>query len=121
MIDWRQVIRDGYPLPAGPARKAALGELSAALRSPDPVLRDEQALDVATRWIPGLDSATRRRLGDEMAARLADPQIQARTFAALIMAVIVEQGEFEPAWRARRDAVRERLAEVLALVAPFTG
>jgi hypothetical protein len=100
VIDWRQVIEDGYPLPSGAAREAALAELSEALRSPDPALRDEQALDVATRWIPDLDSAARRRLGDEMAARLADGEIQARTFAALILAVVVEQGEFEPSWLA---------------------
>jgi hypothetical protein len=100
MIDWPKAIDGGFPLPAGPARADAVAELSEALRSPDPVLRDEQAFTVASRWIPELDSAARRRLGDEMAARFADTQIQARTFAALVLAAVVEQGEFDPSWLA---------------------
>jgi hypothetical protein len=35
-----------------------------------------------------------------MAARLADPEIQARSFAALILAALVEHGDFEASWLA---------------------
>lgn len=98
MTDWQKVIESGSPLPAGPELADAIAELSEALRSPDPVLRDEQAFRVAAEWIPQLDPGTRRRLGDTMAARFGDGEIQARSFAALIIAVIVAQGDFEPGW-----------------------
>ncbi len=98
MTDWRNVIERGCPLPAGPDVAGAIAELTEALRSPDPALRDEQAFTVAAGWIPQLDPGTRRRLGDTMAARFGDREIQARSFAALIIAAIVAEGDFEPGW-----------------------
>jgi hypothetical protein len=100
VTDWQKVIDDGSALPDGASRAALLAELCEALRSPDPVLRDEQAYTLLARWIPGLDEAERHALGDKMAARFADPRIQARTFAPLILAAIVTQGEYEPSWLA---------------------
>ena len=100
MTDWQQVLDSGGDLPDRASRAAALAELSEALRSPDPVLRDEQAYALLTRWIPGLDPDERHALADAMVARLADPEIQARTFAPLILAAIVSEGEYEPGWLA---------------------
>jgi Protein of unknown function (DUF2785) len=98
MTDWQKVIDDGFARPDGGVTPELIAELSEALRSPDPVLRDEQAFSVLARWIPDLDSGQRHRLGDEMAARFADPEVQARTFAPLILAGIVEAGDFDDAW-----------------------
>ena len=94
------MIDGGFRLPDGLSTDFAVAELAEALRSPDPVLRDEQAYVVLFRLIPGLDRVRRRGLGAQMAVRLADPAIQARTFAPLILAEIVARGEFQPEWLA---------------------
>lgn len=100
MTDWRKLIDDGGVLPGGPVRAEVLADVSEALRSPDPVVRDEQAFSLLADWIPGLDSAERHRLGDAMTRRFEDPQIQARTFAPLILAQLVKRGDYDPAWLA---------------------
>ncbi|WP_371496979.1 DUF2785 domain-containing protein [Kitasatospora sp. NBC_00374] len=100
MTDWQNIIDNGCAPPADRPVAEAVAELSLALRSPAPVLRDEQALYLLERWIPGLDPALRRRLGDEMAERLTDPEVQARTFAPLVLAELVRAGEYEPRWLA---------------------
>lgn len=104
MTDWQAVIDGGFRLPDGLSTDDAVAELAQALRSPDPVLRDEQAYVVLYRLIPTLDSARRRGLGAQMAVRFADPAIQARTFAPLILAEIVAKGEFQPEWLAAFEA-----------------
>ncbi|GAA1068854.1 hypothetical protein GCM10009665_73740 [Kitasatospora nipponensis] len=73
-------------------------ELSQALRSPDPVVRDERAYPALRALIPRLEPQQRLELGDAMAERFEDPQIQARTFAPLILAALVEQGSYAPHW-----------------------
>lgn len=100
MTDWRKVIDSGALLPDETSRSGVLAELCEALRSPDPVLRDEQAYALFVSWIPGLHPAERRALGDKMTARFDDPEIQARTFAPLILAAIIGQGDYQPAWLA---------------------
>lgn len=100
MTDWQKVIDGGFQRPEGGLTPALITELSEALRSPDPVLRDEQALTVLAQWIPEMDPGSRRRLAGEMAARFSDPQIQARTFAPLVLNMIVDQGEFDDSWLA---------------------
>jgi hypothetical protein len=98
MTDWQKVIDEGVKVPDGGVTGELVAELSEALRSPDPVVRDEHAFTVLATWVPELDSGQRHRLGDEMAARFTDPEIQARTFAPLILAKIVEQGDFDGGW-----------------------
>lgn len=98
MTDWRAVLDDDLRLPDGLSLADAVDELSEALRSPDPVLRDDLALTILPDLVPRLDPGQRRALGDAMAARFQDPEIQARTFAALILAELVGVGEFEPSW-----------------------
>jgi Protein of unknown function (DUF2785) len=100
VTDWRKVIDNGGLLPDEDSRANVLAELSEALRSPDPVLRDEQAYTLVVSWIPGLHPAERRALGDQMATRFNDPRIQAPTFAPLILAAIVDQGDYQPSWLA---------------------
>jgi Protein of unknown function (DUF2785) len=104
MTDWRAVIDNDLRLPDGLSLADAVGELSDALRSPDPELRDRLAYTVLARLVPRLDGELRGALGDAMAARFQDPEIQARTFAPLILAALVEQGEFRPSWPAAFEA-----------------
>ncbi len=88
-IDWsategaslRQFIRE---LPS-----ATLVEL---LRSPDPDLRDEVAFsELARRIGSGAEDEKLVNLGEQMTAMFSDPEIQARTFAALVLAEVVDR------------------------------
>lgn len=79
-------------------RAMALDTLAEDLRSPDPVVRDDGAYLAAVRWIPVLRSGERGRLGDRMTLHLKDPAVQARSFAPLVLARIVEAGDWRPQW-----------------------
>ncbi|AUY51821.1 DUF2785 domain-containing protein [Streptomyces sp. CB01881] len=91
MINWTE-IETAEPTPE------LLAAVSGALRSPDPQTRDSLAYEQLCRWIPRLAPPELYALGDEMAERLADPEIQARTFAPLILADLVDAGAYRPAW-----------------------
>lgn len=82
----------------GAATAAALEALVLDLRSPDPAVRDERAYATAVRWIPGLDAVERRWLGDRTAGLFDDPGIQARAFAPLVLARIVDAGDWRQEW-----------------------
>ncbi|THA24399.1 DUF2785 domain-containing protein [Streptomyces sp. RKND-216] len=82
----------------GPRRAAALETLLSDLRSPDPVVRDERAYRRAKEWVPHLDAGELRMLGDRTAEHLAHPEVQARTFAPLVLARIAEAGDWRPEW-----------------------
>lgn len=100
MTEWQKIIDDGYTVPEGRALPGLVAELSEALRSPDPVVRDAHGYGVLATWIGrgvlGADQLT--ELGDAMAARFGDPEIQARTFAPLILDSIVSAGVFSASW-----------------------
>ena len=98
MTNWRAVIEGRDVLPAGASAEDAVAELSELLRSPDPATRDDVAYVALSRLIPHLEPDLRRGLGDAMAARLTDPQVQTRTFAVLILDGVVEAGEFDESW-----------------------
>jgi hypothetical protein len=100
MTDWAQVRAGGFAVPEDRPLADLVAELSVMLRSPDPQIRDGQAYSTLATWIGKgvLAPELLRSLGDEMVTRLADPEIQARTFAPLILDVIVSQGVFEPSW-----------------------
>ncbi|WP_239149387.1 hypothetical protein [Streptomyces sp. SID12501] len=83
---------------SGAARAAALDAPVAGLRSPDPVVRDERAYGTAVRWIPGLDAAERRWLGERTAGLFDDPGTQARAFASLVVARIADAGDWRQEW-----------------------
>ncbi|MDX6284005.1 MAG: hypothetical protein QOH03_5076, partial [Kribbellaceae bacterium] len=100
MTDWAQVRAEGFAVPAGRPVDELVAELSTMLRSPDPLIRDAQAYSTLATWIGNgvLGQAELRALGDDMVGRFADSEIQARTFAPLILDSIVTQGVFEPSW-----------------------
>ncbi|WP_406198448.1 DUF2785 domain-containing protein [Kitasatospora sp. NBC_01560] len=92
MINW-STIESAEPTPE------LLAEVSAALRSPDPVVRDSLAYEQLCRWIPRLAPPELYALGDEMAERLTDPAVQARTFAPLVLVELVGAGAYRTAWQ----------------------
>jgi uncharacterized protein DUF2785 len=67
-------------------------DLLAMLRSADPAERDEIAyFGIVQRVAHGTEDGSLVSLGDEMAARLGDQEIQARTFAALILGEVIDR------------------------------
>lgn len=101
MTDWQAIADADFDLPAGVDLPTLAGELSEALADPDPDVRDGPAYAVLARWIKrGVLDGQLSAMGDEMAARFADPRIQARTFAALVLCWIIERGAFDEAWLA---------------------
>ncbi|MFE7193925.1 DUF2785 domain-containing protein [Kitasatospora sp. NPDC057541] len=92
MIDW-SALETAAPTPD------TLAAVSAALRSADPHVRDTLAYEQLCRWAPLLTPEQRLALGDEMAERLSDPEIQARTFAPLVLAELADLGAHRPAWQ----------------------
>lgn len=96
--DWRTFIESGGAVQDGRTAEQAVLELCEMLRSPDPVTRDELAYVALLRIVPRLEPPLRRRLGDTMAERFNDSEIQARTFAPLILAALVAGGDFDVSW-----------------------
>jgi Protein of unknown function (DUF2785) len=82
------------PAEAGSARTLPddLSALVDDLRSPDPRVRDEGAYStLADRITKGKADGHLAALGDAGAALLADPAIQARSFGALLLALVVDR------------------------------
>ncbi|WP_457028499.1 DUF2785 domain-containing protein [Kitasatospora sp. P5_F3] len=77
-----------------------MSELSAALADPDPLIRDGAPYAVLWTWIARgvIEEPLRLALGDEMAARFLDQEVQARTFAPLVLDMLVEQGDHRSGW-----------------------
>ncbi|MFF5703762.1 DUF2785 domain-containing protein [Streptomyces sp. NPDC012794] len=100
MINWTEIEAADCAVPAGRSMEEMVRLLSAALADPDPRIRDGAPHSVLAAWIArGVIPAPRRlALGDEMAARFTDPAVQARTFAPLVLDMLVAGGDFRPAW-----------------------
>ncbi|MFI5528571.1 DUF2785 domain-containing protein [Kitasatospora sp. NPDC051853] len=78
--------------------RSELPGLLADLRSPDPAVRDDHAYVRLVELAPGLEEAERLRLGDELAGRFGDPEVHVRSFAALVLARLVEAGAHRAEW-----------------------
>ncbi|GAA3199306.1 DUF2785 domain-containing protein [Nonomuraea roseoviolacea] len=90
MTDWDAVIKGDFAVPEGLA--AAVDELVAMLAAADPAIRDGQAYEVLITWIRrGVLDDRLTALGGTMVARLSHADVQARTFAPLILAAEVER------------------------------
>jgi hypothetical protein len=91
--DWTVVAEDEEcPIPSDRPLAVLVDELIEMLRSPDPVLRDELAYPILASWIDRGDLDPQLPvLGSRMTSLLSDPRIQARTFAAVVLAEIVHR------------------------------
>lgn len=91
MTDWAAIVAGDFAVPAGDLG-LVVTELTEALASPDPAVRDEQAYPVLVTWIlRGELDGRLGELGDRVAGMLRHPEIQARTFAVLILAGAVNR------------------------------
>lgn len=85
-VDWPSIAADDFPFPQAVPRARLADELSVMLLSPDPAIRDDCAYTAAARWIgEGHLDDVLEALGDTAASRFIHPEIQARTFASLIL------------------------------------
>lgn len=92
MTDWPAIIAADFAVPAGVRAADLAGELLDALCSPDPVRRDEQAYPVLSSWIVAGDlDGELTALGDRAARLFSHDEIQARTFAALVLAALIHR------------------------------
>ena len=99
MTNWQQIADSAFAVPVGADAGALAGELAEALADPDPVIRDGAAYSVLATWIRiGVLDEQLASLGAAMAARFADSRIQARAFAPLVLAWVVERGGFDLGW-----------------------
>ena len=107
-VDWAAVIADGGSVPAGRRREDLVAELANMLGDPDPAIRDDTAYPIFATWIVrGELDGLLGGIGDAMVEMWRDERIQARTFAALILAAVLRRdaasGELTPAvvrrWR----------------------
>jgi len=99
-VDWSAVKADDFKIPEGHAMAELTDELAEMLRSPKPETRDTLAFFTLATWISrgDLPHALEIDLGDRMAERFTDPEVQGRTFAPLILACLAEQDLVEDRW-----------------------
>ena len=99
MADWQQIADAGFVVPAGANLDSFADDLAEALADPEPRIRDGAAYATLATWIEnGTLDAQLAWLGGQMAARLSDPRIQARSFAPLVLSWVVERGSFDESW-----------------------
>ncbi|MFF8380977.1 DUF2785 domain-containing protein [Streptomyces sp. NPDC015661] len=100
MTDWNSIEAADYAVPTDRDLGELVEELSRALADPDPLIRDGAAYGVLHTWIARgvIDGPRRLALGDEMAERFRDPEIQARTFAPLVLDMLVTEGDLKAEW-----------------------
>ncbi|MFB0631731.1 DUF2785 domain-containing protein [Streptomyces sp. AB3(2024)] len=100
MTNWTEIEAAGCPAPADRPLEELVRELAEALADPDPRIRDGAPYSVLASWIAGgvIGAPRRLELGDEMAARFRHPQVQARTFAPLVLDMLVTRGDFRAGW-----------------------
>ncbi|MGW4440627.1 DUF2785 domain-containing protein, partial [Streptomyces sp. NPDC004596] len=93
LLDWPSLAADDFPFPEDIPATWLAGELSSMLIAPDPRIRDDYAYTAAARWIrQGHLDAVLDALGDTAASRFDHQEIQARTFAPLILRAVLERG-----------------------------
>ncbi|GAA2992642.1 hypothetical protein GCM10010519_27690 [Streptomyces lactacystinicus] len=100
MTNWREIHENDCALPPGRGLDDLTAELAEALGSPDPEIRDGYPYAVLDAWIRSgvIDRERCLALGDLMAERFTDPRIEARTFAPLVLRMIVNRGGAGPGW-----------------------
>ncbi len=92
MTNWTAVIEADFAVPSDAALPELVAQLLADLCSPDPAVRDDQAYPVLATWIEaGLLDDDLALLGEQVTNLFTHPQLQARTFAALILAGLIHR------------------------------
>jgi hypothetical protein len=121
---WTDVKSKDYAVPPGSDPAALVPELEAWLASPDPVRRDELALEVLAAWIsdakvlapPALQALAQRRIAALAAPHDPAPDaVFGRSFSALTLSIIVGRDLATPFLSA--DEVRAQLAAAAAYAA----
>ncbi|AWZ10119.1 hypothetical protein DRB96_07110 [Streptomyces sp. ICC1] len=99
-IDWDGLCATGFGVPVDVDLDELTEQLASCLRDPDPQVRDGAPYVVLRTWIARdvIAGPQRLRLGDDMARRFTDSEIQARTFAPLVLDMIVTRGDFRQTW-----------------------
>ncbi|MFF0751830.1 DUF2785 domain-containing protein [Streptomyces sp. NPDC004267] len=100
MNDWKNIEAADCAVPTDRPMDDLVRELSRALADPDPLIRDGAPYSVLATWIArgAIEPSLRLELGDEMAGRLTDARIEARTFAPLVLEMLVTAGDFKAGW-----------------------
>ncbi|MEV4365953.1 DUF2785 domain-containing protein [Nonomuraea sp. NPDC049637] len=89
-VDWPSVAAADFPFPSHVAVRRLADELSAMLVSSDPAVRDDHAYTALARWTDeGYLDEVLVDIGDTSATRFTHPDIQARSFAALVLARVL--------------------------------
>jgi hypothetical protein len=93
VVDWTSAAAAGFPFPDDVPAGRIADELAAMLVSPDPRVRDDHACTAAAQWIrEGRLDDVLVGLGDTAAGRFCHPEIQARTFAPLLLRCVLTRG-----------------------------
>ncbi|MBB2985984.1 DUF2785 domain-containing protein [Terracoccus luteus] len=80
-------------------RRSELDDTLTGLASRDPEVRDGRALPTLLAAVQaGLDADDAAHVAAVALERLDHPETQARTFAPLVIAALVESGRFDPTW-----------------------
>ena len=101
MTDWQTIRSNDFRVPEGGDVTRLVAELVDMLASPDPEVRDELGYSALATWIHEgvVPDDQLRPLGDLMVQRFGSDQVQVRTFAPLVLDVMVAtRGVCEPAW-----------------------
>ncbi|MFJ7199878.1 MULTISPECIES: DUF2785 domain-containing protein [unclassified Streptomyces] len=97
LVDWPSIAAADFPFPDFMPASRLADELSAVLVSPDPEIRDDHGYTAASRWIAeGHFDEILEALGDTATARFTHPEVQARTFAPLVLCSVLTRGHTVP-------------------------
>ncbi|WP_333762590.1 DUF2785 domain-containing protein [Streptomyces sp. IBSBF 2390] len=106
-VDWPSIATDDFPFPQAVPTTRLADELSVMLLSSDPEIRDDYAYTAAARWIrEGHLDDVLDSLGDTAASRFIHPEVQARTFAPLILCCVLTRGHTVPGLVPKQAAER---------------
>ncbi|MGC0317010.1 hypothetical protein QBC98_005508 [Kitasatospora acidiphila] len=96
-IDWARLAATGCPFPSDTPVRELIDELAAMLSSPDPVVRDDQAYTATAQWVrEGRLDGQLIALGEAAVARFDHPEVQARTFAPLVLRCVLTRRQETP-------------------------
>lgn len=94
---WTRILDNDFAVPQGVRPVDLLDDLLDGLAAADPAVRDGLVYPVFATWVErGHFDDSAELVGERICTQLAHPQIQARTFAALIIAELVSRDTARP-------------------------